>query len=326
MGASVMNELTNDIKFNVDFKPSEITIQNEKQLESLVDATVKHYSSLVFTDDNIPEAKEAKTKLNGISKLLDEQRKEVKKSYSEPLKAFEAKINALRDQIKGVSDNINVGISEYEEKQKQLRSEKLMDTLTEMAPNYAIDIAEVVIKSSWLNKGSFTAKGELTKKTLEEIAGTMELIAKENQRIKDDKAIIFNYAKAVGLDADGWAAWIEKGHTSAEVMKQIDQAVKDKKEREEQERIAEEQRKVQEEADRKAKEEYEQAMKELRERQIDDKTIDVETGEIIQEDPELVRQEIDERQTVTLKLTGTHEQLSSLNKFIVDEGIQVEVI
>ncbi|WP_430606438.1 DUF1351 domain-containing protein [Enterococcus sp. AZ170] len=326
MGARTMNELTTDIKFNVDFKPSEITIQNEKQLESLVAATVKHYSSLVFTDENIPEAKEAKTKLNGISKLLDDQRKEVKKSYSEPLKAFETKINALRDQIKGVSDNINVGISDYEEKQKELREEKLLETLSEMAPNYGIDIAAVEIKSTWLNKGSFTAKGELTKKVLEEIAGIMALIAKENQRIKEDKVSVFNYAKAVGLDGDGWSSWIDKGHSLVEIMKEIDQAVKDKKAREEQERIAEEQRLAQEEADRKAKEEYEQAMKELRERTVDDKVIDTETGEIIQEDPELTRQEIEDTQTYTLKVTGTHEQLSALNKFMVIEGIKVEVI
>jgi len=326
MGAKTMNELTTDIKFNVDFKPSKITIQNEKQLESLVAATVKHYSSLVFTDVNIPEAKEAKTKLNGISKLLDDQRKEVKKSYSEPLKAFEMKINALRDQIKGVSDNINMGVSDYEEKQKELREEKLLETLSEMAPNYGIDIAAVEIKPTWLNKGSFTAKGELTKKVLEEIAGIMALIAKENQRIKEDKVSVFNYAKAVGLDGDGWSSWIDKGHSLVEIMKEIDQAVKDKKVREEQERIAEEQRLAQEEADRKAKEEYEQAMKELRERTVDDKVIDTETGEIIQEDTELTRQEIEDTQTYTLKVTGTHEQLSALNKFMVIEGIKVEVI
>ncbi|PZL71050.1 hypothetical protein CI088_14335 [Enterococcus plantarum] len=321
-----MNELTTDIKFNVDFKPSEITIQNEEQLESLVAATITHYSSLVFTDDNIPEAKEAKTKLNSISKLLDDQRKEVKKSYSEPLKAFETKINALRDRIKGVSDEINVGISEYKDQQKQLRSDKLMETLTEMAPNYEVDIAAVEIKPTWLNKGSFTAKGELTKKVLEEIAGIMTLIAKENQRIKEDKVSVFNYAKAVGLDGDGWSSWIDKGRSLVEIMKEIDQAVKDKKAREEQERIAEEQRLAQEEADRKAKEEYEQAMKELRERTVDDKVIDTETGEIIQEDTELTRQEIEDTQTHTLKVTGTHEQLSALNKFMGNEGIRVEVI
>ncbi|MEI5991405.1 hypothetical protein A5881_002940 [Enterococcus termitis] len=321
-----MNELTKDIKFNVDFKPSEITIQNEKQLESLVAATVTHYSTLVFTDDNIPEAKEAKAKLNGISKLLDDQRKEVKKKYSKPLTDFESKINGLRDRIQDVSDDINLGVSKYEEKQKQLREEKIKQTIDEMAPNYDIDVAAVEIKPAWLNKGSFTAKGELTKKVLEEIAEIMTLIAKENQRIKEDKVSVFNYAKAVGLDGDGWSAWIDKGHSLVEIMKEIDQTVKDKKAREEQEKIAEEQRLAQEEADRKAKEEYEQAMKELRERTVDDKTINVETGEIIQEDPELTRQEVDNRQTVTLKLTGTHEQLSALNGFIVNEGIQVEVI
>lgn len=321
-----MNEITTDIKFNVDFKPSEITIQNEEQLEKLVAATVKHYSSLVFTEENIPEAKEAKAKLNKYSNTLDEQRKSVKKSYNKPLEAFETKINKLRDRLKDVSDDINDGISDYEDKQKQLREEKLSDTISEMAPNYEVDVAAIEIKPTWLNKGSFTTKGELNKKTLEEIASAMTLVAKENQRIKDDKAIIFNYAKAVGLDADGWSSRIEKGHTSAEVMKEIDQAVKDKKEREERERIAEEQRLAQEESDRKAREEYEQAMKELRERQVDEKVIDVETGEIIQEDPELVRQEVDDRDTVVLKLTGTHEQLVAVNNFIVNEGILVEVM
>ncbi len=321
-----MNELTTDIKFNVDFKPSEITIQNEKQLESLVAATVTHYSTLVFTDDNIPEAKEAKAKLNGISKLLDDQRKEVKKKYSKPLTDFESKINGLRDRIQDVSDNINLGVSKYEEKQKQLREEKIKQTIDEMAPNYEIDIAAVEIKPAWLNKGSFTTKGELTKKVLEEIASIMTLIAKENQRIKEDKVSVFNYAKAVGLDGDGWSAWIDKGHSLVEIMKEIDQAVKDKKAREEQEKIAEEKRLAQEVADRKAKEEYEQEMKKLRERTVDDKVIDTETGEIIQEDTELTRQEIEDTQTYTLKVTGTHEQLSALNKFMVIEGIKVEVI
>lgn len=309
-----MNELAN-LKFSVDFKPSQITIQNEEQLEKLVNQTTEAYSSLVFTDDNIPEAKTARADLNKISKALDEQRKDVKNKYSEPLKAFEQKINGYKNQIKEVSEKIGTGISEYEEKQKEIRSEKLLETLSEMAPNYKIEAAAIEVKASWLNQSSFTKKGELTKKVLEEIAGQMTLIAKEQQRIADDKKIIFNYAKAVNLDADGWANWIDQGHTAAEVMKQIDQAVADKKAREEKEA-----------ADLKAHQEYEQAMKELRQRQVNENTVDTQTGEIINEDPELDRQEIEEYQTVTLQLTGTHEQLNALNNFIVNEGIKVEVV
>ena len=48
-GAKVMtNELTTNVQFKVDFKASEITIQNESQLKEMVDKAVKHYSSMIL--------------------------------------------------------------------------------------------------------------------------------------------------------------------------------------------------------------------------------------------------------------------------------------
>jgi len=67
-------------------------------------------------------------------------------------------------------------------------------------------------------------------------------------------------------------------------------------------------------------------MKELKERQVENNVIDQETGEILEESPDLQRQEIEEFKTVELRLTGTHEQLTALNKFITGEGIKVEVM
>ena len=40
----------------------------------------------------------------------------------------------------------------------------------------------------------------------------------------------------------------------------------------------------------------------------------------------LFKEAIEEYKTVILRLTGTHEQLSALNEFIVTEGIKVEVV
>ena len=49
MGAKIMtNELTTDLQFNVDFKASEITIQNETQLAEMVDSAVSHYSTMIL--------------------------------------------------------------------------------------------------------------------------------------------------------------------------------------------------------------------------------------------------------------------------------------
>lgn len=308
-------DLTTQLEFNVDFTPSEITINNEAELKNLVDATVKHYQTLVFTDDNIPEAKKAKADLNKVAKLLDEQRKSVKKEYNQPLEKFEEKINGYTSRIKLVSDGINESISSFEESEKNKRFEKLKETIEEIAPNYEIDPNDLEIKPAWLNKGNFTTKGELNKKTLEDVTFQMKQIAADNKRIENDKAIIGNYAKAVGLEPESWVAQIENGLFATDLMKQIDATVTAKREREERE-LKEQQ----------AQAEYEQAMKELKERQIENNVIDQETGEILEESPELQRQEIEEFKTVELRLTGTHEQLTALNKFITGEGIKVEVM
>lgn len=308
-------DLTTQLEFNVDFTPSQITINNEAKLKELVDATIARYGTLVFTDDNIPEAKQAKADLNKVARLLDDQRKAVKKEYSKPLKEFETKINGYTNQIKLVSEGINESISTFEESEKAKRLDKLVSTIEEISPNYGIDSSELTINPSWLNKGNFTTKGELNKKTLEEVTFQMKQIADANKRIENDKAIIGNYAKAVGLEPESWVAQIENGLFASDLMKQIDVTVAAKREREERE-LREQQ----------AQAEYEQAMKELKERQVENNVIDQETGEILEESPDLQRQEIEEFKTVELRLTGTHEQLTALNKFITGEGIKVEVM
>ena len=281
----------------------------------MVDVTISRYGSLVFTDDNIPEAKQAKADLNKIAKLLDDQRKAVKKEYSKPLKEFETKINGYTNQIKLVSEGINESISAFEESEKAKRLDKLVSTIEEISPNYGIDSSELTINPSWLNKGNFTTKGELNKKTLEEVIFQMKQIADANKRIESEKAIIGNYAKAVGLEPESWVAQIENGLFASELMKQIDATVAAKREREERE-LREQQAQV----------EYEQAMKELKECQVDSNIIDQETGEILEESEDLQLQEIEESKTVELRLTGTHEQLTALNEFIIGEGIKVEVM
>nr|DAR28357.1 MAG TPA: Protein of unknown function (DUF1351) [Caudoviricetes sp.] len=309
------NDLTTQLEFKVDFKPSEITINNETKLKELVDATISRYGSLVFTDDNIPEAKQAKADLNKVARLLDDQRKAVKKEYSKPLKEFETKINGYTNQIKLVSEGINESISTFEESEKAKRLDKLVSTIEEISPNYGIDSSELTINPSWLNKGNFTTKGELNKKTLEEVTFQMKQIADAKKRIESEKAIIGNYAKAVGLEPESWVAQIENGLFASDLMKQIDATVISKREREEQE-----------EKDRLARIEYDEAMKELEEKQVNDKTINPETGEIVDEIPSPASEEAERLTTVSLKLTSTHAQLSKLNDFIVDEGIKVEVM
>lgn len=311
MGAKLMtNELTTELQFSVDFKASEITIQNEVQLASIVDSAVEHYSTMIFTDENIPDAKKARADLKKVSDLLENQRKNIKKEYSEPLKKFEDKIKKYTGKINLVRSSIDENIKSYEETERNKRNEKLQEVIDEMSENYGVDINEFEISDSWLNKTSFTAKGELTKKTIEEIATVMYSVAKEKERIKNDKLIVENYAKAVGLDSFSWVALIDKGSTAPELIKEIDSAVALKKEQEERER---------------AKREHDEAIAALKTGTINNKTVDTATGEIITEEAPKTSKKQQEK-TVTLRLTAEHQKLVALNNFIINNGIQVEVI
>lgn len=313
-----MNELTTNVKFSVDFTPSTIEIKNEEQLSALVNKAVEHYGSLVFTDGNVSEAKTARADLNKVKTMLDDQRKAVKKDYNKPLKEFEDKIKTLTTKIDDTAKQIDSGIKDFEEREKQKRSEKMDELLNEMAPNYNIDLNEFEIDPSWLNKGAFTTKGEVSNKTLKAISERMLLIQQEKQRKEADKQIIFDYAVAKGLEGESWVGWIEKGQSTMDVKEMIDKAVNEREERLKLEQKAREQ----EEEERRKREEYEQAMAELKQRSVGDVVIDEDTGEIV--DPVKSELVVENETTYILKITGTYEQLQDLNAYMFDKGLTVE--
>ncbi|HCT4589887.1 TPA: DUF1351 domain-containing protein, partial [Enterococcus faecalis] len=60
------NELMADLQVTVEVSPSKIIINNEKQLSAMVDETVNHYSKLIFNENNLPDAKQARADLNKV--------------------------------------------------------------------------------------------------------------------------------------------------------------------------------------------------------------------------------------------------------------------
>lgn len=307
MGAESMNELTTDIQFNVDLVPSVIEIKNEDQLASLIKRTTDHYKDLVFTEKNIDEAKKARADLNKVTALIDEQRKLVKKSYNEPLNAFESKIKEYINQIKEVSQTIDEAIKNQESLDKEQRLIKIEELIQEMAPNYRVDPSAVAVDSKWLNKTSFTTKGEVSKKIVEEIATRMLEVYSEQEKEREKKdglVIISSYCKACNINPENFLFKIEQGAKASAVMKEIDEMVHSINEQEKQKQ--EEQRQLF--TDQVASNS-----------KTEEPVVDFETGEIMIFGSKIL-------ESVTLKLSGTETQLNLLNRYIVDNKIKVEVI
>lgn len=300
-------------KFEVDYQPSTIEIKNESALAEMVESTAKYYESLVFTDDNIPEAKKARADLNKIATLLDDQRKTVKRGYNEPLKSFEDKIKAYSNRIKSVGDSIKESIDEYEAEQVRIRMGKINQLVDEMLDSHQLvptDLAQLEIPKSWYTQSAFTKKGEPTKKTVEEVHGKLGYIALEKKRIAEAKSAVRDFAELSGLDPYAWENLIDQGLSSGEVIDRIKQAVEQKKADE-----------AERERQRIAKAEYDAAMEEVRKRsqeQVGNVIIDGSTGEIVEP---VEKQETDEVMTFTLEISGPKSKLHLLNQFMTEQGI-----
>ncbi|MEQ7195742.1 DUF1351 domain-containing protein [Enterococcus avium] len=307
-----ISELSTELEVGVRYTPSEIIIENEDYLAKSVDNLVSLYSSFVFTDDNIPEAKAAKTSLNKVRKILDDQRKEVKKNYNEPLKSFESSIKSYVEKIDQVKNNIDVGIKDFDERERQKREEVLKTTIADMAPNYEILVEELEVDPSWANKTNFTKKGEVNSKTVKVIADKMGFIALEKSRIEGDKKTVQTFADLNGLEPYAWENLIVQGHSVNDVLERMKQASEQKK-RDEEERARQSA----------AEKEYQEAMAKLEQEQqqtIGDKIIDQETGEVVEEIIE------DEILKFTLEISGPKSKLYALNQYMTDQGIEFQKV
>lgn len=307
-----ISELSTELEVGVRYTPSEIIIENEDYLAKSVDNLVSLYSSFVFTDDNIPEAKAAKTSLNKVRKILDDQRKEVKKNYNEPLKSFESSIKSYVEKIDQVKNNIDVGIKDFDERERQKREEVLKTTIADMAPNYEILVEELEVDPSWANKTNFTKKGEVNSKTIKVIADKMGFIALEKSRIEGDKKTVQTFADLNGLEPYAWENLIVQGHSVNDVLERMKQASEQKK-RDEEECARQSA----------AEKEYQEAMAKLEQEQqhtIGDKIIDQETGEVVEEIIE------DEILSFTLEISGPKSKLYELNQYMTEQGIEFKKV
>lgn len=319
----IKNELmeTGEVEiYRVDFTPSIITINGYEELESTIKGYADKYRGLIFEEESIAGAKAIRAEMNGVIKSLDNKRKEVKKAYNKPLNDFENQIKELLNQIKEVNEPIDAGIKEVELKQredKQKEIEKQVDERLKEESDYVK--SEFSYDSRWPNK-TYTIK-----KVADEVETQVAALVAEEKQIKANQDIITNYCKAVDVEPNGWVSLLNTGHTAPEVMKMIDNSLKEEKVRK------------QAELERKAKLEEELAYKKEQQRikeesyvetsieSLEDPLSFMEDDLDFLNEPPFESSEVEQAKpyTVTLELTGTMDQLEKLNEYIKQLGLKV---
>ena len=278
--------------FPISFKKAEIDFPGYEALNAKVDDLAKGWESYVVTSKSYPYDKKTRAELNRIRKALNDRRKSITQQASQPIDEFTAQIKSLDLKIKVAVDHISEGIKSFDDKAKKDKHQQNLLQLGKIAVEYNIPLQELDYQEKWDNKTASWGKIE------EEARQQFETIAERLKARKEAEQVIATKANEYTKPAMTASPYLQMLDYKSlpDVLTQMDN---------DHEYLIK-QAKQQEENRKKAVEALEQH---------GDKYVDAKTGEVI-----------DKVHSVTLKLTGTTEQLTALSNFIRDWGISYEKV
>lgn len=276
--------------FPISFKKAEIDFPGYESLNAKVDDLAKGWESYVVTSKSYPYDKKTRAELNRIRKALNDRRKSITQQASQPIDEFTAQIKSLDLKIKVAVDHISEGIKSFDDKAKKDKHQQNLLQLGKIAVEYNIPLQELDYQEKWDNKTASWGKIE------EEARQQFETIAERLKARKEAEQVIATKANEYTKPATTASPYLQMLDYKSlpDVLTQMDN---------DHEYLIK-QAKQQEENRKKAVEALEQH---------GDKYVDAKTGEVV-----------DKVHSVTLKLTGTTDQLTALSNFIRDWGISYE--
>lgn len=314
---------------------------NKEELEAAVRQKIAAYQNVVYTEDNMKQAKADRAELNKLTKAIEDRRKMVKGIIMKPYTAFEGEIKEILELIKEPVNMIDQQVKAFEDQQKEEKKKKILESyegvigdLVEVLP------FEKVFDSRYLNATYKldTAQAEVKEK-VEKVRTDLETIDSLDSKYKLNAKDV--YIKTLDLSkalAENKRLSDLEEKLEAENRRKAEEEAERKRQEEERRRVAEEKAKA--EAGRKAQE---------AELQKEEKAVEQESAEEVQTEPvsemgkviqgieqqvfaqmvdpftaaaEPLEQKKEEKKfKIRFYAVATREKLEQLIKFMDDNGI-----
>lgn len=123
---------------------------NYEELKNWLTEKTASYKTLVYTDEQIKEAKADRASLNKLKDALNDERIRREREYMIPFTSFKDRVNELITIIKDATGNIDTQIKAYEAEQKNKKREAIAKAFEEIAlPEYVT--LDRIFNEKWLN-------------------------------------------------------------------------------------------------------------------------------------------------------------------------------
>lgn len=92
---------------------------NKEELEAAVRSRIASYENVVYTEDNMKQAKADRAELNKLTKAIEERRKMVKAIINKPYDVFETELKEILALIQEPVGIIDKQVKAFEDQQKE---------------------------------------------------------------------------------------------------------------------------------------------------------------------------------------------------------------
>ncbi len=147
-----------------DYQLPEVIQFNYEELKTELAEKLQHYETVVYSEDDIKDAKGDRANLNKLKDALDTERKNRKNAYLAPFETFEKQIKELVGMVDDATKCIDKQVKAFEDKKKEEKREDIKALWATMdAPGFVT--LEKVWNEKWLNA---SVRESAIKKEMEE--------------------------------------------------------------------------------------------------------------------------------------------------------------
>ena len=125
---------------------------NINEIEGFISSTKEKYQNLVFTDDQIDEAKSSRATLNKLEKNIADVRKKIEKESKMDIEKLINTLKQAEKDVKELSNNIGFQIKSFEEKEWENKQIEINATINEIFKNDTDLITYIKHNEKWRNK------------------------------------------------------------------------------------------------------------------------------------------------------------------------------
>lgn len=164
-----------ELKINEVALPAPITF-NYEELRAELLSKVSVYETMVYTEDQVKEAKADRAALNRLKKALNDERIRQEKDYMQPFNTFKAQVGELVKIIDKSVSVVDKQVKEFEEQQKAEKLKAIEEYWhSVLADNKVLEAVSFrqILDDKWLN-------ASVSMKSIQgAIDGKLEQIAKD---------------------------------------------------------------------------------------------------------------------------------------------------